>query len=84
MKNGKEDAYFISCATIRAIEGIEELREIITISDNKNMNTIIDFSLARGLSYYTSSIFEVIPKKNSIGSLAGGGRYDNLTEVFGL
>ena len=66
------------------IEGIEELREIITISDNKNMNTIIDFSLARGLSYYTSSIFEVIPKKNSIGSLAGGGRYDNLTEVFGL
>jgi histidyl-tRNA synthetase len=49
-----------------------------------NDNFTIDFSLARGLSYYTSSIFEVKSNKSNIGSLCGGGRYDNLTENFGL
>ena len=43
----------------------------------------LDFTLARGLSYYTSTIFEVVPKNNDIGSLCGGGRYDDLTEIFG-
>ena len=41
--------------------------------------------MARGIDYYTGVIFEVTPPKNiSMGSLAGGGRYDNLTEIFGL
>jgi len=62
------------------IEGINELEKVL----NYRNNIIIDFSLARGLSYYTSSIFEVISNDNDQGSLAGGGRYDNLTEVFGL
>ena len=62
------------------LEGIDELEKIL----NYSKNIIIDFSLARGLSYYTSSIFEVIPDDSNQGSLAGGGRYDNLTEIFGL
>ena len=62
------------------IEGIKEIREI----DELNENYILDFSLARGLSYYTSSIFEVKSNKESIGSLCGGGRYENLTEKFGV
>ncbi len=44
----------------------------------------IDFSLARGLSYYTGMIFEVKPTTVKMGSICGGGRYDNLTGVFGL
>lgn len=50
----------------------------------------LDFTLARGLSYYTGTVYEVIPQKSqlpenfSIGSIGGGGRYDNLTELFGL
>ena len=62
------------------IEGIKEIREI----NELNENYILDFSLARGLSYYTSSIFEVKSNKESIGSLCGGGRYENLTEKFGV
>ena len=45
---------------------------------------ILDFSLARGLSYYTGIIFEVKPTSVDMGSISGGGRYDNLTSVFGL
>jgi histidyl-tRNA synthetase len=44
----------------------------------------LDFSLARGLSYYTGFIFEVKPTSVKMGSISGGGRYDNLTGVFGL
>ena len=44
----------------------------------------LDFSLARGLSYYTGMIFEVKPTTVKMGSICGGGRYDNLTGVFGL
>ena len=46
-------------------------------------NLKINISLARGLDYYTGSIFEVILNNHSMGSIVGGGRYDNLTEVFG-
>tara|TARA_Y100000589_G_scaffold160578_1_gene152659 strand:+ start:8469 stop:9014 length:546 start_codon:yes stop_codon:yes gene_type:complete len=58
------------------------LNEIKSLSKYNN-NFIFELKLARGLSYYTSTIFEVIPKNNKIGSLCGGGRYDNLTEIFG-
>ena len=40
--------------------------------------------MARGIDYYTGVIFEVVQKDKSFGSIAGGGRYDNLTEIFGL
>ena len=47
-------------------------------------NLVFDISLARGIDYYTGVIFEVVQKDKSFGSIAGGGRYDNLTEIFGL
>ena len=62
------------------MDGIKEIKKLIEV----NNNFTIDFSLARGLSYYTSTIFEVKSNKSNIGSLCGGGRYDNLTENFGL
>ena len=66
------------------LEGIEDLREIINLIGENDEKLEIDFALARGLAYYTSSIFEIISTKTNTGSLAGGGRYDNLTEIFGL
>ena len=66
------------------LEGIEDLREIINLLGENDKKLEIDFALARGLAYYTSSIFEIISTKTNTGSLAGGGRYDNLTEIFGL
>lgn len=66
--------------------GIEELRFIL-----KHLKAIplttevkVDLSLARGLSYYTGAILEVKAIDASIGSISGGGRYDNLTGIFGL
>ena len=61
-------------------QGLKEIEQLLLLNDNFEF----DLSLARGLSYYTSSIFEVISSKNNIGSLCGGGRYDDLTEVFGF
>lgn len=52
--------------------------------NNKHLQITLDFSLARGLTYYTGMIFEVKATDVSIGSITGGGRYDNLTGVFGL
>ena len=61
-------------------QGLKEIEELLLLDDNFEF----DLSLARGLSYYTSSIFEVVSSKDNIGSLCGGGRYDDLTEVFGI
>ena len=61
------------------LEGIKEIEKLMNITNEFTL----DLSLARGLSYYTSTIFEVISKSNDIGSLSGGGRYDDLTEIFG-
>lgn len=62
---------------------MEELFNLITSAgiDNK---AEIDLSLARGLNYYTGAIFEVKAADFQIGSICGGGRYDNLTGIFGL
>ena len=49
-----------------------------------NIETELDLTLARGLNYYTGAIFEVKAKDFAIGSITGGGRYDNLTGIFGL
>ncbi len=60
--------------------GKEELSFLINA---KVANTELDLSLARGLDYYTGGIFEVVSTEYEMGSLGGGGRYDNLTEMFG-
>jgi histidyl-tRNA synthetase len=66
-----------------AKKGIEELTWITQKSTTANIE--IDFTLARGLNYYTGSIFEVkAPDTVQMGSIGGGGRYDNLTELFGV
>jgi len=61
-------------------EGIQELQTVLDSCPYLN----IDFTLARGLDYYTGSIFEVKPTDVKIGSIGGGGRYDDLTSLFGL
>lgn len=53
-------------------------------STGKSINLDFDLSLARGLTYYTGMIFEVKPTTIEMGSISGGGRYDDLTDVFGL
>jgi histidyl-tRNA synthetase len=68
-------------------KGISELEQIVSyISklDDGDTHLELDTTLARGLSYYTGTIFEVKINNASIGSVSGGGRYDNLTGVFGL
>lgn len=68
------------------IQGIEELTQIFNVVSTININAEIelDLTLARGLNYYTGAIFEVKSKDVQIGSICGGGRYDNLTGIFGL
>ena len=74
--------------TSQAKKGIDELTSILEfINDNKCLNNQIkfDITLARGLNYYTGTIIEVVSKSNTaVGSLGGGGRYDNLTSLFNL
>ena len=66
-----------------AAKGIEELEYVYNHA--KNTNIIIDLTLARGLNYYTGIIFEAkAPKGINIGSIGGGGRYDDLTGLFGV
>ena len=68
------------------IRGLEELDELFGLIDAAGISqeVEIDLSLARGLNYYTGAIFEVKAKDFEIGSICGGGRYDNLTGIFGL
>ena len=65
-------------------KGIEELEFIFNQLKTQNSKLKIDLTLARGLNYYTGIIFEVKAKNISIGSIGGGGRYDDLTGLFGL
>ena len=67
-------------------KGVEEVNFILdTISSlSINSNVELDLTLARGLNYYTGAIFEVKALDVEIGSISGGGRYDNLTGVFGV
>ncbi len=68
------------------MKGIEELRTVIdgTRALGLRANLDLDVSLARGLNYYTGTIIEVKALDVAIGSITGGGRYDNLTGVFGM
>ncbi len=67
-------------------KGIEELRTIFSYLKSGTLSTEVelDLTLARGLNYYTGAIFEVKAKDVQIGSITGGGRYDDLTGIFGL
>lgn len=69
------------------LKGVEELEFVISNALNLGIdaqNLIFDITLARGLDYYTGAIFEVKADEVAMGSIGGGGRYDNLTEVFGV
>lgn len=68
------------------LKGVEETRFIIDTIDKigLNNNVCVDLSLARGLNYYTGAIFEVKALDTPMGSITGGGRYDNLTGIFGM
>lgn len=63
--------------------GIDELQYILNFLTGSN-KIVLDFSLARGLDYYTGIIFEVRARGAHIGSIGGGGRYDDLTGLFGV
>jgi histidyl-tRNA synthetase len=65
-------------------KGIEELEYIITEFTTHDSRLTIDFTLARGLNYYTGTIFEVAANDVQMGSIGGGGRYDDLTGLFGV
>lgn len=68
------------------IKGIGEMRSIFEYLAAMNLESEVelDLTLARGLNYYTGAIFEVKSKDVEIGSITGGGRYDDLTGIFGL
>ncbi|HPE40309.1 MAG TPA: histidine--tRNA ligase [Bacteroidales bacterium] len=67
------------------LKGITEMRTIFNYADQLGMKQPeLDITLARGLDYYTGAIFEVKATDVSIGSISGGGRYDDLTGIFGL
>lgn len=68
------------------MKGVEELRYVLTNAEAKQPKGTVelDVSLARGLNYYTGTIIEVKAQDVAIGSITGGGRYDNLTGVFGM
>lgn len=68
-------------------QGVEELEFVISTVYNLGIpteNLVFNITLARGLDYYTGAIFEVKAKGVEMGSIGGGGRYDNLTEMFGV
>jgi histidyl-tRNA synthetase len=69
-----------------ALEGLEETRSLLQLVEETGLSSEIEFdiSLARGLNYYTGSIIEVKSLDVQIGSICGGGRYDDLTGIFGL
>jgi histidyl-tRNA synthetase len=68
------------------IKGVSELRTLFEYLAGSTLKSVIelDLTLARGLNYYTGAIIEVKSEEVSIGSICGGGRYDDLTGIFGL
>ena len=72
--------------TPTGLKGVEELETVVKGFDElgHECECDIDVSLARGLNYYTGTILEVKALDAQIGSITGGGRYDNLTGVFGM
>ncbi|MCB9265182.1 MAG: histidine--tRNA ligase [Lewinellaceae bacterium] len=72
-----------SATGLKGIEELETVFDYLGIGESTN-DIVFDITLARGLSYYTGCIFEVEAKGVKMGSIGGGGRYDDLTGVFGM
>ncbi len=74
------------CESEIGLKGIEELENVLNLAEQAGLNCPVEFdlTLARGLNYYTGAIIEVKSNEAAIGSISGGGRYDNLTGIFGL
>jgi histidyl-tRNA synthetase len=73
--------------SVIGLEGVEEIQTVLDKVEVLGLDTAeldFDLTLARGLNYYTGSIFEVETKGVQMGSIGGGGRYDDLTGIFGL
>ena len=77
-------ALFVSVSV--GLQGADEMEELFGYINGAGLGCEVelDLTLARGLNYYTGAIFEVKAKNVSIGSICGGGRYDNLTGIFGM
>ena len=73
-------------ASETGLKGLEEIGTLFSLIDGAGISQTVelDLSLARGLNYYTGAIFEVKALNFAIGSICGGGRYDDLTGIFGL
>jgi histidyl-tRNA synthetase len=88
--NNKENIASLKKMLANSDEGLKGVDELEYINNSiesiglKSAQLIIDVTLARGLNYYTGAILEVTTDKVKIGSIGGGGRYDNLTSIFGL
>ncbi|MFO7671548.1 MAG: histidine--tRNA ligase [Bacteroidales bacterium] len=78
------EEYLASSET--GVRGIEEIKQLFSYLEQTPMKaeTEFDITLARGLNYYTGTIIEVISAEVEMGSICGGGRYDDLTGIFGL
>ncbi|MDD2595850.1 MAG: histidine--tRNA ligase [Bacteroidales bacterium] len=76
----------ILAASETGMKGVDEIKTLFGMIDSVGISQEVEFdlSLARGLNYYTGAIFEVKAKEFEIGSICGGGRYDDLTGIFGL
>lgn len=85
-KEKLEQLKTVLASSENGLKGIEEVESILELCENMKIATQIelDLTLARGLNYYTGAIFEVKAMDVEIGSITGGGRYDNLTGVFGM
>ena len=81
--NGGSASGVVSQTGLRGLDELEELFDLISAA-GVSAPVEMDLSLARGLNYYTGAIFEVKALDWEIGSICGGGRYDNLTGIFGL
>ena len=94
LPEGKEQSTQDKLAELRSflkdsevgLKGVEELETLFGLIEatDVHLNIELDLCLARGLNYYTGAIFEVKALDAQIGSITGGGRYDNLTGIFGL
>lgn len=78
------EEYLVSSET--GLKGIAEMKELFSYLEETPLEaeTEFDITLARGLNYYTGTIFEVKTAEAEMGSICGGGRYDDLTGIFGL
>ena len=91
MLEGTNDEKIATLRTVLAgsetgLKGVDEVEEVLRhVGESGLKNRVeLDLTLARGLNYYTGAIFEVKALDFEIGSICGGGRYDNLTGIFGL